>query len=101
MDRSGWSEEQVGRVDAFLARFKPTDDAVASKYRFDREFLLDCLISDEEPIRRRALEQLQKLVGRPIEFDLTAPEAQRLAAVTRLRAQIGDPPATQAGPRKE
>ncbi|MEA2711899.1 MAG: hypothetical protein QOF78_4500 [Phycisphaerales bacterium] len=101
VDRSGWSEEQVGRVDAFLAKFKTTDDAEAKRLRKDRDFLLDCLFSEEEPIRRRAHAELQKLVGRPVEFDITAPPEQRLESIKRLRASIGAAPATQAKLRAE
>lgn len=101
IDRAGWSEEQIGRVDAFLAKFKTTDDAEAKRLRKDRDFLLDCLFSEEEPIRRRAHAELEALVGRPIEFDITAPPAQRLQSIERLRASIGAPPATQAKLRAE
>jgi hypothetical protein len=95
MDRKTLSDEQRGRVDAFLAKFKTTGDDRAKQLRRDRDFLLDCLYSDEEPIRRRALEELRKVVGEPIEFDITAPSEQRLAAIERLRRSIGAAPTTQ------
>ena len=101
VDRTGWSEEQIGRVDAFLAKFKTTDDAEAKRLRKDRDFLLDCLYSEEEPIRRRAHAELQALVGRPIEFDVTAAPEQRLESIRRLRASVGGVPSTQAKLRAE
>jgi len=95
MDRAGWTEEQVGRVDAFLANFKPTNDVDAKRLRQDRDFLLDCLFADDEQIRRLAHAELEKVVGRPIAFDLSAPPAQRLDSIKRLRASIGAVPSTQ------
>jgi hypothetical protein len=96
MDRNGWSEEQVGRVDAFLAKFKPSNDVEAKRLRGDRDFLLDCLFSDDAQIRELAFKQLQSVVGRPIEFDLKASSQQRLDSIRRLRASIGATPTTNA-----
>ena len=101
MDRTGLSEEQVGRIDAFLAHFKPTNDVDAKRLRTDRDFLLDCLFADDEQIRRLAHAELQKVVGRPIAFDISAPPGQRLESLQRLRAEIGAVPSTQAKSRAE
>jgi hypothetical protein len=101
MDRAGWSEEQVGRVDAFLAKYKPTNDVDAKRLRRDRDFLLDCLFSDDAQIRQLAFNELQQVVGRPIEFNLTAPPQQRLESIQRLRASIGATPTTHAKSRAE
>jgi hypothetical protein len=101
MDRSKLSEEQVGRIDAFLAHFKPTDDIDAKRLRRDRDFLLDCLFADDEQIRRLAHSELEKVVGRPVAFDISAPPAQRLETLQRLRAEIGAVPSTQAKSRAE
>lgn len=96
-DRHSLSDEQRGRVDAFLAKFKTASDEEAQRYRRDREFLIDCLHSDDVQIRSRALDELRKVVGRPVEFDVNAPPDQRLAAIDRIRAQVGKAPATQHG----
>jgi hypothetical protein len=100
-ERKGWTEEQITRVNAFLAKFKMIDDATARQYRADRNFLIDCLYADDESIRRRAHAQLQKLIGRPIEFDPTAPQEQRYIALRRVRAEIGTPATTLANERAE
>jgi len=101
IDRSKLSEEQVGRIDAFLAHFKPIGDSEAKRLRKDRDFLLDCLFADDEQIRRLAHAELEKVVGRPVAFDLTAPPQQRLETLQRLRAEIGAVPSTQAKSRAE
>ena len=101
MDRSGFTEEQIGRIDAFLAHFKPTNDVDAKRLRKDRDFLLDCLFSDDEQIRRLAHAELEKVVGRPVEINLTAAPEQRLETIQRLRASIGAVPSTQAKSRVE
>jgi hypothetical protein len=101
MDRAGWSDEQIGRVDAFLASFKPTNDVDAKRLRQDRDFLLDCLFADDVQIRQLAHAELQKVVGRPVEIDLNAPPSKRLDTIRRLRESIGAVPSTQAKSRVE
>jgi hypothetical protein len=101
MDRQSLTEEQVGRIDAFLAHFKPTNDVDAKRLRSDRDFLLDCLFADDDQIRRLAHAELEKVVGRPVPFDVTAPPAQRLESIKALRATIGAVPSTQAKTRAE
>ena len=99
--RSGWTEEQSGRVDTFLAKFQTIEPAKAKRYRTDREFLIDCLYADDESIRRLALADLQKMIGRPIALDVAAPPEQRYAALRRLRAEIGTPASSRAKQRAE
>lgn len=95
-DRSALNEEQLGRLDAFLAKFKVVPDADAARMKSDRDFLLDCLFLDDQALRQRALEQLRKVTNQPIDFDVNASEEQRLTAITRLRDALGKSPATQA-----
>lgn len=90
-DRKGLGDEQVSRIDAFLAGFRPVSDPEAERLRQDRDFLLDCLYSEEEPLRRHALAELRKVTGREIRFDVAADPEQRLAAIAKLREQVGDP----------
>jgi hypothetical protein len=99
--RTGWTEEQSGRVDTFLAKFQTIEEAKAKKYRTDREFLIDCLYADDETIRRLALGELQKLIGRSIELDVAAAPEQRYIALRRLRAEIGTPASSQAKERAD
>jgi hypothetical protein len=96
MDRNSLSDEQRGRVDAFLAQFKTVPPEEAEQYRHDRDFLLDCLFADDLAIRTRALEQLRKVTGKPIDFDVTLTDSQkRLAAIGKLRAELDARPASQ------
>ena len=96
MDRSGLSEEQKSRIDAFLSRFKLISDAEVNRLRHESDFLLDCLNSDDPPIRQAALNMLRQVTGKQIAFDLDAAPASRLAAIDRLRAEVGTTPATQS-----
>jgi hypothetical protein len=95
MDRNKLSAEQLARLDAFLAKFKIITDAEISRLRQERDFLLDCLNSDDAPIRQAALTSLRQVTGKEIAFDLSADSDARLAAIGRLRDQFGSPPATQ------
>jgi hypothetical protein len=95
VDRKSLSDEQRGRVDAFVAKFRTVQPEEAERLRNDRDFLLDCLYAEDLGIRTRALDQLRKVTGRPVEFDLSADAAHRLTAIEKLRAAIGAPPTTQ------
>ena len=90
--RKGLSEEQRGRIDAFVAKFRPIPQEQAEAYRRDPDFLLDCLFAEDEGIRERALDQLRRVTGKPIDFDFAADEDHRLAAIAKLRASLGARP---------
>ena len=88
-DRSGLSAEQASRIDAFVAKFRvDTDDQVAH-LRHDRDFLLDCLNSEDATIRAVALGELQKIVGHPIGFDVNADPLARREKVNALLRNHG------------
>src|SRR5439155_18224770 len=101
IDRKALSDEQKGRVDAFLATFKTVPSPQARQLRLSRDFLLDCLYCDDLALRQRALEQLQSVAGHAIEFDLSAEPAKRLAAIEKLRSSLGTAAATQATTRDQ
>ena len=95
-DRKGLTDEQITRIDAFVAKYKIVNDAEANRLRGNRDFLLDCLYSEDEPIRREALGQLRKVTGKDVNFDVAADPQQRLESIAKLREVVGAPPATQA-----
>jgi hypothetical protein len=94
-DRKNLSDEQRTRIDAFIAKYKIVNDAEAKRLRGDRDFLLDCLYSDDAVIRREALTELRKVTGQAIKFNENAPPEQRLETIARLRQSLGATPATQ------
>jgi hypothetical protein len=96
MDRSKMSDEQTGRIDAFLAKFKLIPQDEVRRLRTDRDFLLDCLNSDDPAIRQAALASLRQVTGKEIKFDPAGDSDARLAAIARLRDQFGTPPSTQS-----
>jgi hypothetical protein len=87
-DRAGWSEEQTGRIDAFLAPYKPLPEDEAEQSRTDVEFLLLTLAADDDPLRQLALEQLRAVTKKPIDFDLKAQGQARHDAVSKLREEL-------------
>lgn len=95
-ERRGLNDEQLGRIDAFLASFRLIDEAEIERRRKDPDFLLDCLYSEDAAIRRRALEELRKVTDKNVAFDIEAEPEQRLEAIARLRDSLGAAPATQA-----
>ena len=94
-DRSTFSAEQNSLIDTFLAEYQPVSQAEAQKLRTNVGFLLDCLYSDDQTIRTRALSALEEVAGQKLTFDVTAPAVDRLAAITKIRdTLLGPPPAT-------
>lgn len=87
------SPEQSSRIDAFLSSYQPLSKEEIERLRKSPDFLLDCLYNEDKSIRAGALDQLGKLLGRPIEFDVNADKKERSAAIAALRAAI-KPPAT-------
>ena len=89
--RQGLSDEQTSRIDAFLSHFKTVPDPEAARLRKDRDFLIDCLMCDDQTIRKLALAELQQVTGQAIAFDITADAPHRQAAADKLRQSIGSP----------
>jgi len=94
-DRTHLSDEQISRIDAFVAKFKLETDEHVARMRVDRDFLIDCLNSDEPAIRAAALAQLHQVTGRAITFDLNADPAHRQTAIDELREDMGAPTTNQ------
>jgi len=92
-DRKGLNDEQIARIDAFLAAYKPVEADKAPKMRKNPNFLLDCLYSDDAAIRKLALAELQKVTGKPIAFNVDAPLETRIETVAKIRESLS--PATQ------
>ncbi len=85
LDRGKLSDQQNTLLDSAMAPFHPQASADLSRLRADSDFLLDCLYTDDLPIRKAAHEALQKKLGRVLTFDLEADFATRSAAVDALR----------------
>ena len=54
LDRSTWTLEKAARVDQIIASHSLLTREQAAQMATDADFLLDCMNSDEEPIRRVA-----------------------------------------------
>ncbi|MDQ3439407.1 MAG: hypothetical protein M3478_03555 [Planctomycetota bacterium] len=87
-DRSKLSEEQLSRIETFLASYKPLSDDEAARMRNDPEFLLMALSSDEPDLATRALDRLREVAKQPIAFDGNATGAARFDAIATLRTQL-------------
>ncbi len=91
MDRSKLSEEQRGRIDAFVSKFRTVPDEQAKKFRHDRDFMIDCLYSRDPLIQQSALTELRRLTGKEIAFDFSADPMARSRAIATLRESFGTP----------
>jgi hypothetical protein len=102
IDRTGYSPEQKARVNAFLKSYQVYSDARIREQRKNIDFLLDCLNTDDDDLRARALDHLNRVLPHPIKFDLAQSPELRSAAIDRLREELspirdrwGPTPATQ------
>ena len=91
LSRNGLSPEQSLRLDEIISRFKTLSTTEAQRLSSDPHFLIDCLYTEDEICRKLALKRLTALVAKPINFDLAAPEEERVAAVNALRKNIFQP----------
>ncbi len=85
LDRTKLSDQQNTLLDTAISPFHPPPGADLTRLRADSDFLLDCLYSDDLPIRKAAHEALQKKLGRTLKFDLQADFPTRSAAIDVLR----------------
>ena len=88
LDRSGMSLEQSTRIDAIIGSYQPGDSQRASQLRNDPRFLLNCLYLNDPFITPKALERLQQVVGKPIQFDPNQSSDTRYEALQQLRESI-------------
>ncbi len=95
MDRSAFSSEQNAGVDAFLAEYLQLAPGDVTRLRGSTDFLLDTLACEDAQLRALAVEQLGKVVGRPIEFDPSASSEQRATQLQRLRDSLSSGAATR------
>ena len=88
MDRAKLSPEQNARIDRFLVPYAHLGANEMVRLRSDVGFLLDCLYSDDLPLRRAALERLRAVARPDLQFDVDAGPSARGAAVAVLRRQL-------------
>jgi hypothetical protein len=88
LDRSRLSPEQNARIDRALLPYAQIPPREVAKLRVDLTFLLDCLYSDEVPLRKAAVGQLRTVIRPDLQFDINADAAARSAAIADLRAQL-------------
>jgi len=88
LDRDGLSLEQLGRVDALIAVHSFLARDQAARVGSDPEFLLDCLYSDEVPIREVAAKRLDKLAGKELGIDPAASREIRGAKIEAVRGEL-------------
>jgi len=84
-DRRNWSAEQTARINAFLGEYFVLTDEQAKADVNDRDFLLECLGSDDADIRAAAVKHLDSVLGRKIDYILDQPPAERSRSISALR----------------
>jgi len=89
IDRAGFSPEKHLMVDRAIAPFARVPEHERLRLVGDREFMLDCLSSNDEAVRTVAMKQLVKLTGRSdLKFNPKASAAERYAAARELREEL-------------
>jgi hypothetical protein len=88
IDPESLSLEQTARVDELLSRFRKMPDEDAARLRDNSDFLIDCLYCDDTVIRKLAVQQLARFVGRPIEVRFDGDPDARATAIEKLRGTI-------------
>jgi hypothetical protein len=102
LNRTGLTAEQNRLVDLTLAPYDQLPPKEANRLRGDKNFLLDCLYSEDAMIRKAAVEQLRKTTARnELAFDADAAAAERFSAVRELRQQLTGKPGTRPATRPE
>jgi len=87
LDRSQLSPEQIDRIGQIAQREFLGDQQVKA-FKTDKKFLLDCLLSRDEAIRRAAAAQLQAVMGQTIDFDPAGIASKRCTQVLKLHRQL-------------
>jgi len=83
MDRRRFTPAQATHFRLFAQGF--LNDNRIQVLKTDKKFLLDCLQSRDEAVRRAAAAQLQAVVGQPIDYDPAGTPAGRGVQTHRLR----------------
>lgn len=91
-DRSGWTPEQIARVDQFLSGYFILDNEQVKKMGRDVNFLLDCMMSDDAELRAAGLARLDRVVGKKIEYKVDESPDERIVAIVRLRRELASKP---------
>jgi hypothetical protein len=102
LDRSRLDAEQASRIRALVETlsvdYEDTTDRVATWLGGDVRVWLSLLSRGESLKRRTAKQQLDLLVGSPVDFDPDAEEAVRKSQIDRLRTHLLKPSAENAPP---
>lgn len=96
MDRSALSLEQNVRLDNVVFQFRQISAIAARQLGENPDFLLDCAYCEDPTVRTLAVSRLSRLLGHPVDLDPYALEADRVAAVDRVRGQLHPSPATDS-----
>jgi hypothetical protein len=88
MDRGKLSPEQNIALDAFVAPYSPLSADETRNARNDADFLIDCLMNENEQVRKAALSQLTTVLGKTVAYDPDAPARDRAEAADKLRASL-------------
>ena len=88
LDRRRLTPEQNSRIDLPLTPYPQLSMKDAERLRSDPAFLLDCLYSEDLPLRKAALGQLRAVSDQAVEFDVTVNRDSRAKAVEGLRKKV-------------
>jgi hypothetical protein len=99
------THEQRSRLAALVnaARRIPPQRFDPAAARAEPRFLADCLEDPDLAVRTAAKRELERVLARPVEYDVTLPPAARRTAADAIRKSLPKPmlPATRAAPQPE
>lgn len=88
LNRARLSAEQNARIDRIIAPYLTLSAKEANRLRSDPYFLLDCLYSDDAPIRGAAVGHLRQVLRPDLQFDINADADTRSSEITSLRIRL-------------
>jgi hypothetical protein len=88
LDRTKLSAEQSAQLDQLLRPYRQVSDENARKMLTDPSFLLSCLYSTDDAIRKLAIGQLKSVTRKEMDFDPVAEIAQRESAIAAIREKL-------------
>jgi hypothetical protein len=98
LDRTKLTAEQTTRLDKLLSPYQPVPLKNAATLGADPAFLLTCLYSDDPIVRKAALANLETATKLKLNFDPTADDATRVAAIPAMLKQLIDAKVIAAAP---
>lgn len=88
MDADSLSDEQKGQLGRLIAAHRRRAISSPDEARKDPAFLTDCLEHDDPAVRTAAKASLEKILGKPLDFDPKLEGESLMTAADQVRRQV-------------